>query len=403
MSLPRALPRRVWAPVFVLLLVAGVVSSMLGAEGPLVQTRSSHGGIPAAWGAAFDLLQELGLGPQRVRAPLRARAPAQAQWIVEPAWQARDLPHEIAAIEQFARRGGTIVLVGAELRVLEGFGFGAGLRAGDAASADVGAARAGGTRLARVEPAPQLLHGPWLRRARRVEVAAHDLFAADAVPDDEVRLHGTAGVFALERALGSGRLIVLADAAFLTNTRLGNEDDAALLVDLVRALGAPAFDERCHGLLPESSAWSALGAGFVLLSLLSFAALGLAVVLHARRWPVRRAPARGHAPPTLELFVGSLASLYRARGRSEPAAVFRAYRAGFLRRLARAPSARAALAGPGGGSTGVEQRLAQQLQQLGVDARWLSEAAAPASQLELARAVAALERYAAAAHGERER
>jgi hypothetical protein len=412
MNLPRTLPRRVWAPLLVLLLVSGVVSSMLGAEPPLVQTRTSHGGIPAAWGAAFDLLQELGLRPERTRAPWPVRPAAQAQWIIDPAWHARELPHQLAALEEFAGRGGSVVLVGAGGDVLEGLGFGAGLRESDpgieADLADAGvepedAVDAGTPARARApalsgELTPRLMHGPWLRRPRRVEVAAHRLFASDALRADEVRVRSSAGVLAFERQLGRGKIVALADAAFLTNERLGNHDNAAFLVDLVQAFGQPVFDERCHGLLPERSPWSALGGGFVLLAALSLSALGLSVVQYARRWPALRAPERALPPPSLELFVGSLAALYRARGRSEPAAVFRAYRAGFLRRLARGVSGARERAAPGD-----EQRLAQQARRLGVDARWLSEEAVPASPLELATAVAALERYAAAVHGEGKR
>jgi hypothetical protein len=411
MNLPRTLPRRVWVPLLVLLLVSGVVSTMLDAEPPLLQTRTSHGGIPVAWGAAFDLLQELGLRPQRTRVPLPARGAAQAQWMIEPAWHARELPHQLAALEEFAGRGGTVVLVGPGGEVLEGLGFGAGLRESDPGveadladagvepqdDVDAGAATAR-TPALHGELAPLLMHGLWLRRPRRVEVAARSLFASDALRPDEARVRSSAGVLAFERQLGRGKIVALADAAFLTNERLGNHDNAAFLVDLAQAFGQPVFDERCHGLLPERSPWSALGGGFVLLAALSLSALGLSVVQYARRWPARRAGGRAPVPPSLELFVGSLAALYRARGRSEPAAVFRAYRAGFLRRLARGVSGARERAAPGD-----EQRLAQQARRLGLDGRWLSGEAVPASQLELATAVSALERYAAAAHGERER
>jgi hypothetical protein len=378
----RALVRRLWAPLFVLLLVSGVVSSLLRSEQPLVQTRTSYGGISAAWGAAFDLLQELSLAPQRTREALAARDLARPQWIVEPAWQARELPRQLEAIEQFVRRGGTVVLVGGEGDVLEGLGFGAGLRVRAASEAPAAAA----TRPVHADE-PLLMQGRWLRSRRRV--ALRSLFAADAVRADEVRASGPAGVLALERTLGAGKLVVLSDGAFFSNQHLDEHDNAALLVDLALALGPPVFDERCHGLFPERSPWRALGAGFVALVALSFATLTLGALLYARRWPVRRARPLAPEPPSLELFVGSLAGLYRARGQREPAAVFRAYRAGLLRRLGRGLHDTRALAGA--------------VARGGNDARWFSEQAAPASRLELAQAVAALERYAAAAHGERKR
>src|SRR5690606_8430046 len=72
---------------------------------------------------------------------------AQAQWIVEPDWHARDRPHELAAVERFAERGGTVVLIGARSEVLEGLGLGAGARGAgrDPDAPGAGASDAGGT------------------------------------------------------------------------------------------------------------------------------------------------------------------------------------------------------------------------------------------------------------------
>ena len=45
----------------------------------------------------------------------------------------------------------------------------------------------------------------------------------------------------------------VADGRFLRNANLGSDDASVLLVDLVRALGSPVFDEYFHGLVESGS------------------------------------------------------------------------------------------------------------------------------------------------------
>jgi hypothetical protein len=182
----------------------------------------------------------------------------------------------------------------------------------------------------------------------------------------------------------------VADAGFLTNGQLGAYEHAPFLLDLALAYGGPSFDERCHGLSVPHSPWVALGASFLLLVGISLAMLTLAALLSARRWPVRGRASDVASVPTLEVFVGSLASLYRARGQADPAAVFAAYRGGYVRRLQRA------LFGLRELSLGrFEERLEAEARALGPAGRFLAGRAKPGSTAELTRAVSSLERYAA--------
>jgi hypothetical protein len=408
MSAPRALPKRIWAPALVLLLVSGIVSSLIGAEQPLVQTRTSYGGPPYAWGAAYDLLQELGLGPTRARARLAERDPAQTQWIVEPAWSERDLPYELASIDEFAGAGGTVVLLGADHSVWQALSLflvrepEEPSNLGSREHVDGGIEPDAGPRNAAIgtqaqAPLAQLelvakMEGPWLRGPRRIELSRSGLFDLQAGAAGEPRVFTRQGAFVIERRVGAGKIVAIPEARFLTNEQLAKYQHAAFLVDLALAYGAPAFDERCHGLTLERSPWAALGAGFLLLAALALTALTAAALQRARRWPARARTDDAPPAPTLEVFVSSLANLYRARGRSAPASVFRAYRLGFLRRRERA------LFGPRELSQArFDAHIEHELQRLGPAARWLSSAAAPSSRAELTKAVAALERYAASA------
>jgi hypothetical protein len=119
--------------------------------------------------------------------------------------------------------------------------------------------------------------------------------------------------FVIERPLGRGRLVVVADARVLQNETLSSDDGAALFaVDLVRAFGPPRIVEAEQRLLDARSRSAivylarspamALFAGLVLTGLLVAWRGGL---VPARTIDVEPVPA-----PTLQTFVGSLARLY---------------------------------------------------------------------------------------------
>ena len=55
---------------------------------------------------------------------------------------------------------------------------------------------------------------------------------------------------ALERDVGRGRLVVIADARVLSNGRLARVDSAPFVFDWVRDYGPPWIDEHAHGIVP---------------------------------------------------------------------------------------------------------------------------------------------------------
>ncbi len=390
----RALPKQLWLGLFVLLLVSGLIASAFRGEDTLAETQTSYGAAPAGWGAAYDLLEELGFQPARTRLRLPDRPLSQTQWLVDPRWRRGDLQEEIDNITRFARAGGTVVLLGADADIWDALSL--AIVSSERAYECERPRRRGpnqrarkGSDLAATDEELVTLEGPWLRGRRRIELCAARLFDPSANAESEPVVRSERGDFVIERRVGAGKLVALADAGFLRNERLANRQHAPFLVDLARAYGAPAFDERCHGLTPQRSLWTALGVGSLALVVLAFAAATLAALAHARRWPPR-ARADDDATLTLEVFVGSLASLYRARGRALPAAVFRAYRHGFLPRLARALGEDGDLH-----QNRLEQRLERDARRLGPAGRWLAEDAAPDSRAELVSAICALEQYAA--------
>jgi hypothetical protein len=331
--------------------------------------------VPYAWGAAYDLLDELNLHPTRTRVRFSARKSGSTQWLIVPSWSEHDVADEVREAERFAKAGGTVVVIGASESVWDALALSVVSKHDKQDS--IG---------------PITVQGAWLRAARRIEVKSSALFDEHKDGGSTARVQTAEGAFVMERSVGSGKIVAVADHRFLSNELLGKFSHAPFLVDLVRAYGAPTFDERCHGLMPPRSSLAAFGGGFLLTTALSLSMLTLAALVRARRWPVRMQSVGAHPPPTLDVFVGSLAGLYRARGRREPDAVFRAYRSGFMRRLQRALIGQREVA-----QVRLEQRMESDAGRLGPAGRWLMAGRLPTTEAELTRAVAALERYLASA------
>jgi hypothetical protein len=115
--------------------------------------------------------------------------------------------------------------------------------------------------------------------------------------------------FVVERPWGTGRLVVVADGRTFSNHELERADHALLAIDLVRAYGAPVFDEvaalrQTRGMLGYLAS-SAAAPVF-----LGLAALGLLVAWHGALVPARRLPPLGDPTPRLDGFVDSIATLY---------------------------------------------------------------------------------------------
>lgn len=155
--------------------------------------------------------------------------------------------------------------------------------------------------------------------------------------DDAWIVRATSGKdpFVIERRLGDGTLVLVADARVLRNRELDGADGALVAVDLVRAYGAPR--------LVEEPPWSLAGRarsaiGYLLASpaialLAGLALTGVVAAWHGSLVPPRTIDGDLLPAPTLYAFVASVATLY-AGSRDYPRLLAR-YREMTARRLRR--------------------------------------------------------------------
>jgi hypothetical protein len=179
---------------------------------------------------------------------------------------------------------------------------------------------------------PIVVAGDLVREPRRLPVDPFVLVFA-AADGWTVRATADEHPFALERALGAGRLVLVADARLFRNARLDAGDTAPLLVDLVRDVGAPRFVEPARPVAVEGSALAYLVTSPALGPFLGLVLVGLLLAWHGALVPPRRLAPAGMGTPTLDAFVDALAGLY-ARSRDWPriAARYRELTAARLRR-----------------------------------------------------------------------
>jgi hypothetical protein len=364
--------RRIVSLVAAVLLLLGL-NLWMAPKVALRESPTSFGVERQGYKAAYDLLLELGVPVRRSYVRPDAILAKGSLWLVSPSFLNSDLRDDDAAggaLLQWVRAGGTAVVFGdpesdwKRLDLKRGIG---------------------------VSGAANLIKGDFAPRARKLDVAdlVHFAAADDTAADDKVRVRLTCdgAPFALEMPLGAGRLVAVADGRFLRNANLGSDDASVLLVDLVRALGSPVFDEYFHGLVESGSLVATLAGSRVILPLGAGLLLALLWVGEQRSWPPRRLAERAEEPaPSIASFLDALGVLY-ARAR-DPGAAFRAYRAGFLHRVRRQ-------LWPHGEFS--ERLLLERLERdrsLPSETRHsLIDGATPANESELIRAVRAIESY----------
>jgi len=179
--------------------------------------------------------------------------------------------------------------------------------------------------------------GPLARDVKKVSFASSRALDSDAsdpgngnlAPVEEL-LVDNGGLRIAERKIGTGRVIVIADSSFMSNGRIGNNDNAVLTANLVayardRSRGKRvAFDEYHFGfgsrptgrgvmasmLFTTSPGWSVLS--------LSVAGV-LFLIYKGRRFGTRREPGRTRRRSKLE-YVYSVGATYRSAGANRLAA-----------------------------------------------------------------------------------
>src|SRR5712692_2111615 len=248
------LPRRGLISAGGVLVILTAVNLWMRPYFELQLSPTSFGVRPAGYKAAFDLASELGVPVMRSYVSPKHQPLNRQIWMVspsllgmEPAGADTDA-HELL---DWVRSGGTAVVFGGTVNQWKRLEINTDTVAGTEHT---------------------MISGDFVPVVRRLSVSGLLHFNA-AARDASVRLRADNTPFALERKLGRGRLIAIADDRFLRNGNLRDADNCLLFMDLVRRFDSPAFDEHCHGMVGDvslvrviatSRAMLPLCAGFIL-------------------------------------------------------------------------------------------------------------------------------------------
>lgn len=295
-------------------------------------TATSFGKVPGGYGAFYDLLAESGLPVARSYAVPEDLDPAETVWWIAPEGLCADPDAEepataSAALIRFVEAGGTAVILWGAGSCDEFAGLPLPPRSErpdsdgpEAASPSAEGEGAAGQRSARQRRrdafftrVAQHVTVSGVATPRRLDMRRARVFGELPAGFQAIaRLGGEP--FAAERAVGPGRLILVADSAFLENRTLDRADAAPLAGDFVRRYGAPLLDERQHGLRLPDGALRYLLASPARWVFLGLAVLGLLIFWWGGALQVAPPPAPETPAPSLAAFVGSLARLYRRSG-----------------------------------------------------------------------------------------
>jgi hypothetical protein len=315
--------------------------------------------------AAYDLLHELNFPVGRSYLRPNRVPQDRVLWMVMPDFlnpQATLTDTDVNDLKSWISAGGVAVVMGTADSQWDRLDFDETVATGDVTSS---------------------VKGDFARSALTISIEGLAHFdKADS--DTRIRLLSDGQPFALERKIGGGKLIAIADGRFVLNSNLDKADASVLVVDLARALGAPDFDEYSHGLVASESAF-ALFSNPRLLILLALASLtALLWIAQQHSWPARTPRVQEGPAPSLDSFVESLGVLYAQS--NDPNAVFGAYRASFLRRARRQLSPRFEIS-----EHSAIERLARDRALSDEIRLWLAGNRSPANEAELVQAVRALE------------
>ena len=352
--------------ILILVLLLLSLNLWLQRNTALEQSDTSFGVNRPGYKAAFDLLNELKVPVTRSYFRALRQTHDQVVWFVLPDFldeEPEAAKPDLNDLMRWIRAGGTAVVMGESDSDWERLYLGETVTAGGDNSTVQGA----------FSPAARKIPISGLAHFKKPPATGKVQLTADGKP------------FAIETKIGDGRLIAIADGRFMLNPNLDQGDSSLLLVDLVRALGTPVFDEHCHGLAASASSLALIGHPR-LLTVIGFALIAVLLwIAEQRTWPSRGLDDHDGAPaPSIASFVDSLGALY-ARA-NDPRAAFDAYRASFLRRARRQLSPRMEIA-----ENTVIERIARD-RSLSSDSRsWLLGERKPSTENELIQAVRALE------------
>jgi hypothetical protein len=144
--------------------------------------------------------------------------------------------------------------------------------------------------------------------------------------------------FILERRVGDGILVVVADSALVQNRWIAVGDAALVTVDLVRRYGAPLLDENAHGFRPSQDVFTYLAGSPARSVFAGLCLLGILVLWRGSLVPGQALETSEPPAPALDSYVDSLAGWYsRTSDFGRVAARYREYALSRLRRHLRLP------------------------------------------------------------------
>jgi hypothetical protein len=359
------IPRRVLYLILALMLVLLGINLWIERGTSLDNSATSLGVGVVGYEAAYELLVELHFpaGRSYVR-PVHVPHD-RVLWMVMPDFlnsEAMLTDTDVNDLKDWIKAGGTAVVMGNVTSQWQRLDLDATAEAGDQTS---------------------LIKGDFARGGLTIPIEGLAYFKS-ADKEARIRLTSDGKPFALEKKMGAGRLIAIADAEFVLNSNLDKADASVLLVDLARAIGTPDFDEYSHGLVASESAFALFSNPRLLILLALSSITALLWIAQQHSFPARGLRDEQGPAPSLDSFVESLGVLYSQS--NDPKAVFNAYRTSFLRRARRHLSPRIELS-----EHSAIERLARD-QSLSDESRvWLQGHKSPTNEEELVHAVRALE------------
>lgn len=261
-------------------------------------TETSYGVAPRGFRALYEVLERFGFDVRRVLTVASSDGNPETRWwlstIVACGMGSRLHPDVSALLDALAA-GGTAVVILPPVEtvacdVVAGFPL---PRAPHGAS---------GSR-----PTAPPLHGDGIPRRRRLVPAGLSTFR----DVQEWRVVARVGVapFVVERSIGSGRLVVVADARVFANRWLDHADNVLFAFDLVRLFGSPRFDERVHGFRPYDSAAVYLASTRAVVVFVGLAVLAALYAWRSRLLPEAKFIVHVSKRSALEAYADSLARI----------------------------------------------------------------------------------------------
>ncbi|MEP7104407.1 MAG: DUF4350 domain-containing protein [Chloroflexota bacterium] len=259
---------RPWLLLMALLVVAGVLVSLRAQQGQDPDWHSSRSDGPKGTSALLLYSAALGRPARTVASGFDLPEPPATLFVFDPF--SGYSPEEASRLKDWVGRGGTLVYADEQLDGQLGRAFGIRRIPGFATSNGI--------------PAVPLFAGV---RKLGSNVLVSPLTAG---PDQVAAFRYGPYALAVVAAIGSGRVVVLADPAVLTNGFLGQDDNWLLAAELIEAAPVVAIDEFHHDLGNVSGAndWSRQPLGLGLLW--TFIAIFAGVALRNRQFGPRVFP-----------------------------------------------------------------------------------------------------------------